>query len=270
MRKFLKSVIFCAVILLASLFTLATAEAKTVKKNVTLVQGTTRKVSMDSTDVKSLKVSGKKYVSVKAKDFYVKIIGKKPGKAEISFKIPEINKTYKIKVTVLSLKKTKKTAHTQLKNYLKKLNPGTAYMYTDLNWDGINELCLKNKFVYYDYQKKKLTTAKHNFSDIYTSKKTKKIYGIFRKQRETKEFVYFSGLFEPVATKVFALEETGQGFRSYTEEGMKVYGTEKPFAFYDDHFDQDDYEYEDMTQEEMEKRLNKLVPNAVKLEWKKK
>lgn len=270
MEKSLRRMILLAAIVFTSMMSVTVVEAKTVKKTVVLLEDTTRKVSMDSTDITSLKVSGKKYVSVKAKDYYVKITGKKPGKAEISFKIPELNKKYKINVTVLSLKKTKKTANAQLNKYLKKLKKGTAYMYTDLNKDGIRELCLKNKFVYYDYQKKKLRRVKHNFSDIYTSKKSKKIYGILREQKKTEEFVYFSGLFEPDATKIFGLTDLGHGFRMYTEVGKVNYGVENPYAFYDNYYDQDDYEYEDLTQEEMEKCINKLIPQAVKLKWKKK
>lgn len=270
MKQFMKRIVLAAVFLTASLMSVVSVEAKTIRKNVVLLEGTTRKVSMDSSDVENLKISGKKYASVKAKDFYVTIAGKKAGKTEISFDIPALKYKYKIKATVLSLKKTKKTAHTQLKQYLKKQKSGTKYMYTDLNRDGINELCLKNKFVYYDYQKKKLSNVKHNFSEIYTSEKSKNIYCILRNPRTTEEFVYFSAIYTPKATTVFGLKDTGKGFRQYTKQGQETYGTEKPFAFYDTYFDQDDYDYQGLTQEEADKRLKKYVPAAVKLEWKKK
>ena len=69
-------------------------------------------------------------------------------------------------------------------------------------------------------------------------------------------------------TKVFQLKDTETGFRTYTEKGMQVYGAKEPYSYYDFTYDQDDYEYEDMTEAEMEQKLETLAPQRTLLKWK--
>lgn len=243
--------------------------AKTIQKEVVVLEGATRSVSMDSSDVENLKVKGKKYAAAKAKAYKIVVTGKKKGNATITFKLPEQEIYYKIKVKVLSVKKVKAKSKKQLKKYLQRTGKGTKYIYADLNQDGIQELYLSKKIVYYDYVKNEICTEKHNYKTIYTSPKTKKIYVIYRKPRKTDEFVYFSGIYEPKTSKVFGLKDTGKGFREYTEKGLKEYAVENPYSFYDYYYDQDDYEYESLTEEQMKERLEELIPDATALKWKK-
>lgn len=267
MKKVFNGIIFA---LAMSLFMVAGQQvnAKTIQKKVVVFEKATRSVSMISSDVEKFKVKGKKYVKAKAKSYQIIVTGKKKGNAVITFKLPGEKTYYKIKVKVLSAKKVKAQSKTKLKNYLKKTEKDTKYIYADLNKDGIQELCLSNKIVYYDYAKNKLCTVKHDFKTIYTSKKSKKIYVLFQNPEITKEFTYFSGIYTFDTFKVFKLKDTGKGFREYTEEGKNVYQAQNPYSFYDTFYDQDDYEYISLTEEQMNEKLEKLVPGVTELKWK--
>lgn len=240
------------------------AEAKTIKKNVTVLQGTTRKIPMDSTDVEQLKVSNKN-ISVTAKDFFVKVKAKKAGKTTITFKIKALNQSYKYTVTVLSAKKVEKAAHKKIKAYYSKLPKGTRYAYLDLNQDGVRELYHSGKIIYYDYKKNKCAVQKCGFKELYRSSKSKYILAVYQKPRKTTEFIYWSEYFVPSNEHIFRLDATGTGFREYTEEGKNVYGANAPYAYYDYGYDQDDYEYEALTKDQVIKKLSKKIPGYKKV-----
>lgn len=212
MRYLMKNLVVGAGLMMIGLVTFAnTSEAKTklVKRNISVLQGSTRYVEMDSTAVKKLKIKGKKYAKVKAKDFYVKIKGKKAGKVTITFKIPEVDKKYKIKVTILPKKKTNKTATKKLNKYLKKLPESTKYA-----------------------------------------------------------FVYFSEVYQANMTKIFKMESLGIGFRQYTEAGKAQYGVQEDYAYYDDSYDQDDYDYEGWTEEAIKTWLEENEYKKVEMQEK--
>lgn len=242
----------------------------TIEKNISVVKGATRVVEMDSTSVDDKMVSIKKVASIKVKDFCVKIKGLKKGKTTCTFSIPEINKKYIIHVTVLSKATVKKESTQALQQYLDKKAEGTRYIYVDLNKDGIKELVLKKKIVYYNYETHKVETVKNNYSTIYICNKNDTIYCELKKQRKTKAFVYFSEFYQPNLYKVFALDGTGTGFRKYTAKGKRMYGVTADYAYYDTTYDQDDYDYEAFSQQEMKKRIAKKMPKYKKLKWKKK
>lgn len=244
------------------------SKEEVIEKNVSVLEGTQRKVSMNSTDVENLKIVNDDCISVTVKDFYVTVKGKSVGDAVITFGIPGEDYTYKIHVKVLSSQKISQIAERKIKQYEIRQKSGTKYFYYDFNQDGIEELCLQDRIVYYDYQKESLKTLKHDFKEIYVSKKNKKIYVLFCHPKERDCFVYFSAIYEPSGTDVFKLIDTGTGFRSYTKKGFKEYGTDKPYAYYDDQYDQDDYDYEDMTEIEMKQRLKQMIPGLKQVTWK--
>lgn len=253
MKTVTKKIIIGAGMLLTGLVIMSnTSAAKTtlVKKNISLIQGSTRSVEMDATDVKKLKIKGKKFAKITAKDFYVKIKGKKAGKVTVTFEIPAVEKKYKITAIILAKKETNKKSIKKLNKYLSKLPKGTKYAFVDINKDGIKELYLENKFVYYDYQKKQCKTKAHNFKEIYISTgKQKRIYTLLKEPRETESFVYFSEVYEADGQKIFKMKALGIGFRQYTDKGKLEYGVPEDYSYYDDSYDQDDYEYEGWTEE---------------------
>lgn len=268
MKKILKVLVIFSLLMCVFIIGGQQVNAKTINKKTVVMEKASRIVDMPSSDVEKFKVEGKKYVKAKAKAYQIVVTGKKKGNAVVTFKLPGEKTYFKIKVKVLSAKSVKAKAKTKLKNYLGKTKKGTKYLYADLNKDGVQELCLADKIVYYDYTKNKVRTVKHDFQKIYTSKKTKKIYVIFNNPRKTTEFTYYSGIYTPDSSKVFKLNDTGKGFREYTEAGIKEYGAQNPYAFYDTFYDQDDYDYESLTEQQVQEKLAKLVPGAKELIWK--
>ncbi len=262
----------CVVVLLVCCFSISVQaeEWTTVETDISVIKGATRMVEMETTSVDDKKVSVKKVASIKIKDYCVKIKGLKKGKTTVTFSIPEIQKKYIIHVNVLSKFKVQKKAKQALKQYLKKRSKGTRYTYADLNKDGIDELVLKKKIMYYNYETGKIGMQKHNFSSIYTCKKNNTIYGVLKKQRKTKEFLYISEFYKPNLYEVFQLEGTGTGFRKYTDKGKKVYAVTENYAYYDYSYDQDDYEYDAFSKSEMWKRISKKMTGYKKIVMKKK
>ena len=272
MKTLTKRIITGAGMLVAGLAIMSnTSEAKMklVKKNISVIQGSNRSVEMEATDVNKLKIKGKKYAKVTVKDFQVKIKGKKAGKVTVTFKIPDAGKKYKITATILAKKKTNKTATKKLKKYLSKLPEGTQYAFVDINKDGIKDLYLEDQFVYYDYQKKKCKTKAHNFKEIYISTgNQKRIYTLLKEPRETESFVYFSEVYEADMKKVFKMESLGIGFRQYTDSGKIEYGVLEDYAYYDDSYDQDDYDYEGWTEEAIKTWLEENEYEKVEMQEK--
>lgn len=260
----------CGILVLTALLFTTSIQAKEVKKNVTILKGDKTVVDMDSTDVENFKISDINVIDAKAKDFKVKISGKKIGTSKITFSISDIDKNYTINVKVVNLKDIKKTANKVIKKRLKKVNAGKKYMLVDLNKDGIKELCLNNKVIYYDYKIGKLQTKKYDLKEIYVSNKNNNLLVVHNKPRSTKEFIYASTIYKIDKSGIFKLQDTGKGFRQYTEKGLEVYGVDKPYAFYDNNYDQDDYEYEAYNKKEMKKLMKKYIPKYKKLVWKKK
>ena len=242
----------------------------TEEKEICVLKGATRMVEMETTSVDDKKVSVKKVASVKIKDFYVKIKGLKKGKTTVTFSVPEINKKYIIHVTVLSKFKVGKKSQRALEEYLDKKSDGTQYIYVDLNRDGLKELLLKKKIAYYNYETQKVETVQHNFSSVYTCEKNTMLFCELKKKRKTKEFTYLSEFYRPNLYHVFALDGTGTGFRKYTTRGKRVYGVSANYAYYDYGYDQDDYEYEAFTKQQMKNKIAKKMPKNKKLTWKKK
>lgn len=243
------------------------ALAKVKREKVVMLQGSTRIVPMDSTDVKNLKIK-KNNIKVTAKDFAVTIKAKKVGKSVITYSIPGLKDKYRIDVKVLSLKKVKKASTAKLKKAQKKLAKGAKYAYYDLNRDGIKELLTPGKITYYDYAKKKCVSKKYNFSDIYVSKSSDMFLMIYEKPKKTEEFTYLCEYYKPRTAMIFDLADTGTGYRQYTDAGLSVYGAALPYSYYDFGYDQDDYEYEDMSEEEVSADMRQKVPGYKKIVWK--
>ena len=260
----------CFLVSFLSIKTYAKEQWITEEKEICVLKGATRMLEMETTSVDDKKISVKKVASVKIKDFYVKIKGLKKGKTTVTFSIPEINKKYIIHVTVLSKSKVRKKSQKALEEYLDKKTDGTKYVYVDLNRDGLKELFLKKKIAYYNYETQKVETVRHNFSSVYTCKKNTMLFCELKKKRKTKEFTYLSEFYTPDLYQVFALEGTGTGFRKYTTRGKKVYGVSENYAYYDYGYDQDDYEYEAFTKQQMKNKIAKKMPKNKKLIWKKK
>lgn len=264
MYKFVRRFCLIVVLLGFGLCLSFRVQAKTIKKDITLLQGSIRKVAMDSTDVELLKVTNRK-VAVTAKDFFVNIKGKKSGKVFITYKISALKNTYKYNVTVLPVKRVKKKANHELKKVFTELPQGTKYIYFDFNGDGIKELFYDGRIVFFDYGKNKCESRKYDFKNIYISKKNKRILAIYQNPTTTSDFIYRSGFYCPSKEKVFGLDFTGTGFREYTADGRLLYSANAPYAYYDNFYDQDDYDYEALTEKQVIQRLKKKMPGCKKL-----
>ena len=260
MSFFVVGILFCG----------PSVSAKTITKSLKLLQGTTRYVEHNSSDVKKLKVKNKKYISVKGKSYLIKVTGKKVGKTSFTYRPCGDKNGYKCNVTVYSVKKVKKKADKALKKVLKKLPNNTSYAFVDFNKDGIKELFYDGKITHYDYVKNKCYTKDYGFKEIYQSKKTKRIYAIKNEPIETDCFTYFSEFYTVSLTKLFALTGEGTGFRTYTEKGLQEYNASAPYAYYDDHYDQDDYDYEALTESDVNARIEEKMPGYKKVVLKKK
>lgn len=250
-----------------SMLAVSHSAAKTIKREFCVLKGDTRTVSIDSTRVKKLKVGNKK-ISVKVRDFSIRVRGKKIGKSKFSYRIPGMKHTYKYKVIIYSKKKVRKKANRALKKYLAKLPEGTRYAYADFNKDGIKELLHEGKITFYNYQIKKCKTRKYGFEDIYVSPETKVVFATYRKPKETRSFIYYSSFYRPSASKIFALNKTGTGYKKYTETGKKKFLAKAPYAYYDESDEQDDYNYEAMTESEIWQAIEKKMPGYKKVMFK--
>lgn len=244
--------------------------AKTVTQNLKMLQGTTRNIEHNCSDVKKITIKNKKYISAKGKSYMIKVTAKKAGKTSFTYRLPDDKTIYKCNVKVYSLKSVKKKATAKLKKKLSALPEGTLYTYLDFNKDGVKELFHDGNITYYDYTKNKCRTVEYGFEEIYTFKKTKRIYVVKKEPLETDCFTYFSEFYTVSPLKLFALTGEGTGFRTYTEKGLTEYSAKAPYAYYDDHYDQDDYDYEALTEEEMNARIEEKMPGYKKVVLKEK
>lgn len=239
--------------------------AKPVTQNLEMLQGSTRCIEYNCSDVKKIAIKNKKYISVKGKSYMIEVTAKKAGKTSFTYRLPEDKKTYKCNVKVYSLKSVKKKATAKLKKQLAALPQGTSYTYLDFNKDGVDELFHDGNITYYDYVKNKCRTVDYGFQEIYTSPKTKRIYVVKKKPLKTDFFAYFSEFYTVSSFELFTLTGEGTGFRTYTKKGLKEYSAKAPYAYYDDHYDQDDYDYEALTEEEMNARIEEKIPGFKKI-----
>ena len=167
----------------------------------------------------------------------------------------------------MSKNKVKTLAKKKLKKYVAALPEGTNYSYVDLNNDGVSEVFSDNGITYYNYATKKCVTKDYKIGNLYAGKNSKTLL-ITRPQeeiRKTEFFEYFSSLYEINPTKVFDLVDTATGYRKYTTSGLKEYGIKDAnaiYSFYDNHYDQDDYDYIGYTKEELTQKLLESIPNA--------
>lgn len=242
------------------------SEAKS--KEIVMVEGSSRKISTNYSDYQEVTSDNKKKASVKAGDFFVLVKAKKKGTVTISYKGVEDSKGKAYTVNVLAKKTVKNKSKKALNRVVKGLGKGTEYAFVDFNYDGIEDLYYNGKIAYYNYGTNKVVTKNYHFKDIYISKKTKKVLGVYKDkyQRVTDFFVYTCEYFEPDTSKLFSLSATGTGYRTYTEDGTKEYAVNKPYAYYDTGYDQDDYDYQAYSEEEVIKQVKKKMPDCKKLE----
>ena len=271
MRKNVKRVsIVLSFLMLGVVLSVRPVSARTVTQNLKMLQGSTRCIEHSCSDVKKITIKKKRYISAKGKSYMIKVTAKKAGKTSFTYRLPGDKKNYKCNVTVYSLKSVRKKAAAKLKKQLSALSEGTLYTYLDFNKDGVKELFHDGRITYYDYAKNKCRTVDYGFQEIYTSKKTKRIYVIKKKPLETDCFIYFSEFYKVSPFKLFALTGEGTGFRTYTEKGLQEYSAKAPYAYYDDHYDQDDYDYEALTEEEMNARIKEKMAGYKKVVLKEK
>ena len=243
-------------------------DAKTIKKNITILQGHYRKIPYNSTDVKKMEVSSKR-LQVKPGDYSIRIRAKKAGKESFSFQPVGIKTRYCYTVTIRPLKEVRNEADKKLGNKMKRLPLGTKFACIDLNKDGIKELFYPGKIVYYNYQKRKCETQKFPASELYVSDESKMIFAIRSFPEKQEAFSYTSMFLIPSETCIFRLDDTGTGFREYTENGKEEYGAKNPYAYYDYCYDQDDYDYEDLSEDEVREKVQKKMPGIHKIRMKK-
>lgn len=261
-----KTILFAAFAILC-LGTALPIHAKTIRKNYVVMQGGTRGIKVKSNLVKK-KVSSKK-ISAKFNSHYMSLIvtGRKAGKSTLTYWYGKGKTKYRYTVTVLSKNKVKTLAKKKLKKYVAAIPEGTNYSYVDLNNDGVSEVFSDNGITYYNYATKKCVTKDYKIGNLYAGKNSKTLL-ITRPQeeiRKTEFFEYFSSLYEINPTKVFDLVDTATGYRKYTTSGLKEYGIKDAnaiYSFYDDHYDQDDYDYIGYTKEELTQKLLESIPNA--------
>lgn len=261
-----KTILFAAFAILC-LGTALPVHAKTIRKNYVVMQGGTRGIKVKSNLVKK-KVSNKK-ISAKFNSHYMSLIvtGRKAGKSTLTYWYGKGKTKYRYTVTVLSKNKVKTLAKKKLKKYVAAIPEGTNYSYVDLNNDGVSEVFSDNGITYYNYATKKCVTKDYKIGNLYAGKNSKTLL-ITRPQeeiRKTEFFEYFSSLYEINPTKVFDLVDTATGYRKYTTSGLKEYGIKDAnaiYSFYDNHYDQDDYDYIGYTKEELTQKLLESIPNA--------
>lgn len=247
------------------------SQAKVVKKNVVVLKGAGKNINLKSSPFRK-KVSNK---NVKVKEnkeaLTLTVTGKKVGSSRITVTYSGLKTKYQYNVKVLSQSKVKKTSDAKLKKYVKKMKKGTEYAYVDINNDGVKEVFHHGGFTYYNYITKKVVTKKYGIKTLYVSKGSSKVFAtlIDAKVREEENFVYFSSFFELDLTKVLDLQEPSTGYRRYTETGKTEYQVTKDYAYYDVHYDQDDYEYEAYTEEEMAERIKMAMPKIKEVKMKK-
>lgn len=270
MMKSIKRVIFVISFLMLGIVLVGRPiSAKTVTQNLKMLQGSIRFVEHNCSDVENITIKNKKIISVKGKSYMNQVTAKKAGKTSFTYRLPEDEKLYKCNVTVYSLKSVRKKVSAELKKQLSVLPKGTMYTYLDFNQDGVKELFYDGKIMYYDYAKNKCKTVNYGFQEIYTSPKTKRIYVIKKKPVKTDFFTYFSEFYTASPYKIFALTGEGTGFRTYTKKGIREYSAKAPYAYYDEHYDQDDYDYEALTEKEMIAKIEKMMPGYKKVVLKK-
>ena len=245
------------------------SQAKVVKKTVVVLKGASKNINLSGGPFKK-KVSNK---NVKVKEdkeaLTLTVTGKKVGTSKITVTYSKKSKA-QYTVKVLSQSKVKKTSDGKLKKYVKKLKKKTQYAYVDINNDGVKEVFHHGGFTYYNYITKKLVTKKYGIKTLYVSQESDKIFAMLQddKVRNEEEFVYFSAFYELDLTKVLDLKDPNTGYRRYTDAGKKAYGVTKDYSFYDYLYDQDDYEYEAYTQEELAERLKTEMPKIKEVKMK--
>ena len=265
-----KGTIVLSFLVLGFMLSSRPASAETVTQNLEMLQGATRCIEHNCSDVEKIAIKNKKCISAKGKPYMIKVTAKKAGKTSFTYRLPEDEKTYKCNVKVYSLKSVKKKATAKLKKQLAALSEGTSYTYFDFNKDGVNEFFHDGNITYYDYEKNKCITVDYGFQEIYTSPKTKRIYVVKKKPLKTNYFTYFSEFYTVSSHELFKLTGEGTGFRTYTKKGTQEYSAKAPYAYYDDHYDQDDYDYEALTEKEMNARIEEKIPGFKKIVLKKK
>lgn len=240
------------------------------KKNITKISTSNKKVAV----VKTKK--GDTYDTVKGKkvyDRYVNIKTLKKGKTTIRFNLKLQDSgmySYKITVNVKALKFVQTQARKALKKYEKTLKTGERYAYADLNNDKVNELIFSDKIWYYDYEKNKVKSVKHSFSDFIAGSGNTFV-GVLKKPTVIKEdnrvIKTIRKIYQFDTSKIFKYVETTYSYRMYNENAMKYYGVKDPYIFHDTSYDQDDYDYQGMNCNEMKKHIKKYVKKAKSIKW---
>lgn len=236
------------------------AFAQNFEKSITVLEGTTLQIPINYSDTNNLQCSDYEIAKVVTKDFYFTITGKQSGTCIATFQSPDNEDSFRYTITILPKNEEVKKAKQAYNAYLKKCKKGTKYAYTDLNHDGIKELYFADKIVYFNYQKQTLSTKKHSFKKLYVCNRNTLLFAELKKPRKTKNFIYYSAFYEFENTKPFAFSKNGKGFRTYTKVGKETYGVKGDYAFYDTHYDQDDYDYQSYTKKAVEKKRKKYMP----------
>lgn len=271
MRENAKKVTFVLLFLtLGVVLSSGSVSAQTITQNLEILQGTTRSVEYNCSDVEEITITDKDFISAEGKAYEILVTAKKAGQTSFTYRLPDDENTYICNVTVHPLQTIKMKANAKLKKKFASLPKGTSYTYFDFNKDGVKELFHNGKITYYDYEKNKCKTVNYGFKEIYTSQKSKQIYVVKKKPLKTKYFTYFSEFYTGSSLKLFELTGEGTGFRTYTKKGIKKYKAKAPYAYYDDHYDQDDYDYEALTKKEMNARIKKKMPGYKKVVLKEK
>lgn len=177
--------------------------------------------------------------------------GIKPGKAQVKVNTTTGKTIYEI--TILSKEKVKRKAH----KLLKKTAKNKKGIYVDFNQDGIEEYYYNGKIFYYDYEKNKVIAKR-----FFTEKEIRKIQNLYYSPKRHLLYAKMEG--KTAVHFVFFDREKMLGRRNREIRFLKV-KDKKGKTYYvlnDESYDQDDYWYQPYTEEEMNKFLQKQIPDA--------
>ena len=89
MRENVKRVtIVFSFLMLGFVLSAGKVSAKTVTQNLNMLQGSTRCIEHNCSDVKKITIKNKKYISAKGKSYMIKVTAKKAGKTSFTYRLP--------------------------------------------------------------------------------------------------------------------------------------------------------------------------------------
>lgn len=273
----------------------SSAKKKVVKNTYVVLQSQSKHIG-HSYKNRIINSNPKKIKIKKNKQEGIFVTAKKPGKAKLKVITKKTKYIYTIKV--LSIDDIEKTATKKLNEKLSKLGISSGYVLADLNGDKVTDLYANGCCYAYNYFNKKLIkitldVCPENIESIRISQEKRMIYleaapGTAARTTEapsvltpptTKDDDFDPYYGTPIGVFYgfddttyyddgFFLVNRDYSIQKYTfpqyfvDSKIFVEGTDYYF-FNDVNYDQDDYWYEPFTKEDIEKKIDSLMPDSI-------